>query len=160
MKIFSTNRCWMYLSVVCLVVMVTPAVFAVSNQELLRVEQNQSFQGACCFTWLEQVRVTEPAAIVPVIVTWSTDYQSTGPFLAGLSVNGRPCQFFGSGSIARFGVGDGTGDFESRYLQWTILPDEGLIRGRNTFTLCGGATLSPIDIITLGFNTLTVRLSK
>jgi len=137
-----------------------PAAFAVSNGELLRVEQNQAFQGACCFSWLEHVTVTEPSTLVPVMVTWSADYQATGPFLAGISVNGGPCKFFGSASIQPFGKGDGSGDFDSHLFQWFVLPSDGLVKGKNTFTLCGGGTISPSAVILLGFNTMAVRTTK
>jgi len=148
------------LPLVGLAMLLTPTASAVAGKELLRVEQNQAFQGICCFSWPESVQVTEPSKVMPVVVTWSTDYQATGPFLAGLSVNGKPCKFLGSASIQPFGPGDGSGPFESRYFQWTILPDDGLRRGNNTFTLCGGGTLSPSAIILLGFNTLSVRMTK
>jgi hypothetical protein len=161
MKIRSSiTLCLLSLSAACLVTLFMPTASAVTAKELLRVEQNQAFQGLCCFSWLESVHATEPATVVPVIVTWSTDYQATGPFLAGLSVNGRPCKFFGSASIQPFGRGDGSGPFESRLFQWFILPGEGLHRGNNSFTLCGGGTLSPSAVILLGFNTMTVRTMK
>jgi len=147
-------------SLICLVMLLTPTASAVAGKELLRVEQNQAFQGICCFSWPESVQVTEPSKVMPVVVTWSTDYQATGPFLVGLSVNGKPCKFFGSASIQPFGPGDGSGPFESRYFQWNILPGDGLRRGNNTFTLCGGATLSSSAVILLGFNTLSVRTTK
>ena len=161
MKIKSSIKlCLLCLSAACLTTLLMPTASAVTPKELLRIEQNQAFQGACCFSWLETVQVTEPATVVPVIVTWSTDYQATGPFLAGLSVNGHPCKFFGSGSIQPFGRGDGGGPFESRFFQWFVLPGEGLHQGNNTFTLCGGGTLSPSAVILLGFNTITVRTMK
>jgi len=147
-------------SVVCLAILVTPNASAVTPKEVLRIEHNQTFQGFCCFSWFEAVQVIEPSSVIPVLVTWSTDYQATGPFLVGLSVNGGFCNFFGSGSIEPFGKGDGTGASDSRTFQWFILPDEGLVRGRNTFTLCGGAIFSASAVIVVGFNTLTVRTTK
>jgi len=152
--------CLLCVPIACLAMLFTPKASAVAAKEVLRVERNQAFQGLCCFSWLETVQVSEPATVVPVIVTWSTDYQAPGPFLAGLSVNGHPCKFFGSGSIQPFGRGDGGGPFESRFFQWFILPGEGLHQGNNTFTLCGGATISPSAVILLGFNTMTVRTMK
>jgi len=148
------------LSVVCLAALLAPTASAVNKKELLRVEQNQSFQGLCCFTWLESVRVTEPATLVPVIVTWSTDYQATGVFLAGLSVNGKPCRLFGPASIQPFGRGDGSGSSDSHFFQWLLSPSDGLVRGTNTFTLCGGGETSATAVIVIGFNTLSVRTAK
>ena len=140
--------------------MLTPTASAVTNKEFLRVEHNQAFQGLCCFSWLESVSATEPPTVVPVIVVWSTDYQATGAFLVTLSVNGGPCHFFGPGSIQPFGRGDGGGFFDSYYFQWLISPSDGLHKGTNTFTLCGGAASSPTAVIILGFNSLSVRTAK
>lgn len=137
--------------------MQTPA-FAVSKNEILRVETNQSFQGACCFSWLEKVSVTEPATPVPVIVTWSGDYQTTGYFYVGVSLNGGVCQFYGSLLLSPTPSFDNF--FDSRTMQEVILPGDGLVPGKNTFTLCGGEIFSASDIITLGYNTLSVRISK
>jgi len=149
-----------YWLVFYLAIMLTPPASAVTKKELLRVEHNQAFQGLCCFSWSESVTVTEPSTVAPVIVTWSTDYQATGAFLIALSVNGGPCRFFGPGSIQPFGKGDGSGFFDSHYFQWLISPSDGLHKGINTFTLCGGAASSPAAVILLGFNTLSVRTSK
>jgi len=138
-------------------VLLVPTASAVSPTELLRVEQNQSFQGACCFSWLEKVKITEPASVVPVVVTLSTDYQATGFFFIGISLNGGICQFYGSSVLAPTSSFDNF--FDSQTHQWVIMPGDGLVPGKNTFTLCGGG-FSPTDIVTLGFNTLSVRISK
>jgi len=148
------------LSVVCLAMLLTPSASAVANKQLLRVTQNQPFQGFFPRTWLESVKVTEPSAVVPVIVTWSTDYQATDTFLVGLSVNGGTCTLYGPAWFQPFRQADGSGDFDSRYFQWVIFPSDGLIKGNNTFTLCGGAVFSPSAIILLGTNTLSVRTMK
>jgi len=153
----SIKLCLLFLSVVCLGTLVIPTASAVSSKELLRVQQNQAFQGFCCFSWLESVRVTEPSTVAPVIVTWSTDYQATDTFIAGLSVNGGTCTLFGPAWVQPFRQADGSGSFDSRYFQWVILPSDGLVKGKNTFTLCGGAFFSPTGVILLGANTLSVR---
>lgn len=160
MKILAriASRTALGMVIACLAIMVTTKASAVTPKEVLRVETNSSFQGLCCFSLLEKVSVTEPDTIVPVIVTWSTDYQANGIFLAGLSVNGGPCQFFGSGSVAATSSFDNF--FDSQTFEWFIQPSEGLVTGNNTFTLCGGALYSPTAIITLGFNTMAVRITK
>ena len=38
--------------------------------------------------------------------------------------------------------------FDSQTIQVVILPGDGLLRGKNTFTLCGGAVFLPTDTIT------------
>ena len=146
------------LAITCVVMTLPTTASAVSKQELLRVEQNQSFQGSCCFSWLETVSVTEPTAVVPVTVTWSGDYQATGYFFIGISLNGGVCQFYGSLALAP--TGNFENFFDSHTVQVVIEPGDGLLRGKNTFTLCGGGMMSPTDIVTLGFNTLSVRISK
>jgi hypothetical protein len=146
--------------VACLAMMVTPKASAVPASELLRVEQNTNFQGLCCFTWLDKVRISEPTVVAPLLVTFSTDYQATDIFFVGLSLNGRPCQFFGSGTLLPFGVGDGSGDFSSDTFQWFIQPSDGLVKGNNTLTVCGGADTDQNAVVFLGFRTLAVRISK
>lgn len=152
------HRTFLFLTIAGLLLAVQTPAFAVSKNELLRVQQNASFQGSCCFSWLEKVSVTEPATVVPVIVTWSGDYQATGFFYVGISLNGGVCQFYGSLALSPTSSFDNF--FDSRTMQEVILPGDGLLPGKNTFTLCGGGMLSPTDIITLGYNTLSVRLAK
>ena len=160
-KISTSIKLWLLcLSLVFLTALLNETASAVTSKEVLRVQQNQRFQGLFGFSWLESVHVTEPSTIAPVIVTWSTDYQATGVFLAGLSVNGGPCTLYGPAWFQPFGKADGSGPFESNYLQWIVLPTDGLVKGMNTFTLCGGGFFSPSDIILLGANTLTVRTTK
>ena len=52
------------------------------------------------------------------------------------------------------------GPFDSHMFQWVIMPSDGLVKGKNTFLLCGGSFSMPNGIIMLGFNTLSARLSK
>jgi len=148
---------FLFLTIACLTLALQTPAFAVSKNELLRVEQNQSFQGGCCFSWLEKVTVNEPATVVPVIVTWSTDYQATGYFYIGVSLNGGVCQFYGASVLTPTSSFDNF--FDSQTTQWVILPGDGLIPGKNTFTLCGGG-YAGTSIVTLGFNTLSVRVAK
>jgi hypothetical protein len=139
-----------------LVVCVGTAVsaFAVPQNQLLRKGDNPVITGTCCFSWGESVTVTEPTLVTPVVVTWSSDYLSSNPFIVGIAVNGHPCQvpdrwnLDSSGAIGR-----------SRAFQWVVLPSDGLITGNNTITLCGGGTRDT-DALTLGFRTLEVTISK
>src|SRR5215813_3124570 len=152
------KRAAVCLAIACLVTIVTPTASAVSSGELLRVNQPVSFQGACCFSWQEKVSVNEPATVVPVVVTWSTDYQSNGYFFTGLKLNGGVCQFYGAIQLnPTFNFED---FFDSQTMQWVIEPGDGLVPGKNTFTLCGGSIISDSVVITLGYNTLSVRMTK
>ena len=128
--------------------------FAVPPSQLLRKGDSPVFTGICCFSFGESVTVTEPAKITPVVVTWSTGYLATVSYKVGIAVNGHPCQvsdnfvFDISPSIGR-----------TRTFQWVVMPGDGLIKGTNTITLCGGG-VKATDAVTLGFRTLGVAISK
>ena len=144
------------IAMLCLAVGIATAAFAVPPNEVVRVQTTQILTGACCFPWGETVTVKEPSAPVPLVVTWSTDYVTSGNnvfFRVGVSVNGHPC--IATGVIGGFASTDGT--FTSLTFQWNILPSDGLIKGNNNITLCGGASAGTIA---LGSNTLAVRVSK
>jgi hypothetical protein len=152
------NRTWLYLLLI-LVVGLASSAYAVPPRQLLRVMEPQTFTGGCCFSWNETVSIVEPAKIDPVVVTWSTDMKvGNGVYLAvGLSLNGGPCAALGPGSIREpFGVPDET---DTRVFQFVVLPIDGLQKGPNTFTLCGGGRQGG-ETITIGPNTLEVRFAK
>ena len=91
----------------CLMIAGSTSALAVPPTEVARTLTNQAILGKCCVLFGPQTRVTEPTAVVPVVVTWSTDYQDSNEWiLSGLSLNGRPCSFFGSGSFPVFNVTD------------------------------------------------------
>lgn len=151
---------FMLMATACLMLALHAPAFAVPPTELLRVEQNTPFQSMCCISYREKVTLTEPSAIAPVIVTWSTDYQATSLYVASVSVNGGPCLAQGSVLLNPFGAGNGSGPFDSHLFQWVIQPSDGLIAGKNTFLLCGGSFSDPNGVLMLGFNTLSARISK
>jgi len=151
---------FLFLALAAAILAIRTPAFAVPPAQLLRVEQNTPFQGMCCFSWREKVSVTEPATIVPVIVTFSTDYQATTEFVVSVAVNDGPCITQGPVVFDPFGTGDGSGPFDAHTFQWVILPGQGLVKGKNTFLLCGGSFSQPNGVLMLGFNTLSVRLSK
>jgi len=99
--------------------------------------------------------VTEPKAVVPVTVTFNTDYRTTVNELVGISVNSHPCMT--TQRLSEFAPSDGA--FRSANFEWVVSPSDGLIKGNNVITLCRGADTDS-GSITLGFNTLTVRISK
>jgi hypothetical protein len=109
--------------------------------------------------WGESVSVTEPATVVPVIVTWSADFAENDEFLVGLSLNGGQCTAYGSRVIPWQSVLGGDG-YMSTMRQWVLSPRDGLVRGTNTFTLCGGGAIANSDTITIGYNTLAVQIGK
>jgi len=130
------------------------------HSTVLRVSyQGETHTGLCCSTWDGKVTINEPEKLVPIVVTFSTDYRSTAPFYAALRINGGPCVFYGPASLSPFSPEDGT--FNSKTFQWVIMPgDYALMRGPNLLQLCGGAELSAHDALTLGFYTLSARLQR
>jgi len=144
----------LHFAIVIMVLAIGTVAFAVPTNQVTRVQFNQTFTGFCCFTWVESVTINEPRALVPVVVTLSTDYRATTPALAGISVNGHEC--LTTAHLNEYVPSDGS--FASYTFQWVVAPGDGLMKGNNTFTLCGGMDAG--GSITLGFNTLAVRMSK
>ena len=129
-------------------------VHAIPPNQVMHTASQPSFTGKCCFSWGDSVTVTEPTQITPVVVVWSSDYATTVPFNVGIAVNNHPCQvtdFLNMDPKSPIG--------RSRAFQWVILPSDGLIKGNNTITLCGGG-IHDTDTITLGFRSLGVTFSK
>jgi len=137
--------------------------FAVPAKQVLKVTHNQTFVGQCCFSWAETVSVGEPKTPVPVVVTFTTDFLVNPPalddFVVGLSVNGGPCLAYGPVTLSDVVIV--LNHFTERSFEWIVPPGaSGTHKGTNTFTLCGGAVNHPDGSITLGFNSLAVRISQ
>jgi len=143
------------IALACVAMGIATNAFAVPPNEVLRIETNQTFTGACCSSLGETVTITEPKMVVPVTVTFSTDYRASGNGLIGISVNGHPCAT--EQNFFTFAPADGT--FRSLNYEWVVTPTDGLVRGNNTITVCGGVGFGG-GSITFGFNTLAVRISK
>lgn len=142
----------------CLVVAGVGSAFAAA-EPIYRTTSDQTYDGQCCFSFGEQVSFTEPATPVALIVTWSSDYavNVADAYFVGLSVNGGACetQAYGARVLAD-NPGPGSG-YTTASFQWVILPSDGiLVKGLNTFELCGGGKNSSSDSITIGQNTLVV----
>jgi hypothetical protein len=134
-------------------------VIAAPKPPVLRVDYpGMTETGKCCFNWDLSLRVTEPERPVPIVVTWSTDYQADAVFYSGLSVNGGPCAFYGPGVMSTF-IPDDIVSYSTRTVQWLIMPgDYKLVKGPNQIKLCGGGVYSDTATLTLGFGTLTAHL--
>lgn len=155
-----SKRIAFYSLMITLVVGLASSAYAVPPRQLLRVMDPQTFTGGCCNSWVETVSIVEPAKIEPVVVTWSADMKvGNAVYLAvGLSLNGGPCAALGPGSIREpFGLPDET---DTRVFQFVIMPIDGLQKGTNTFTLCGGGLRTNTETITIGPNTLEVRFAR
>jgi len=112
----------------------------------------------CCVLLGPTVRINEPATVVPVIVTWSADYIVFDTVQFALSLNGGPCLFYGP-SVANLFASGTASSFISGTFQWVILPADGLKKGTNTFTVCGGGVGKAVTM-SVGSNTLTVQGSN
>jgi len=145
--------------VACLLAMVSISAFAISKSQVLRVSDGATHTGMCCSSWGDSIRVVEPDNPVPIVVTWSAEYQTAQPFLVGFRLNDGPCAFYGPKSIPPFNPGDWT--MTTITFQWVIMPgDYKLMPGNNVIRVCGGGVFSDTDTINLGFGTLTARLGK
>ncbi len=142
----------------CLIVAGAGSAFAAAAP-IYRTTSDQTYEGQCCFSFGEQVSISEPATPKALIVTWSSDYavNVADAYFVGLSVNGGACetQAYGARVLAD-NPGPGSG-YATASFQWVVLPSDGvLVTGLNTFELCGGGKNSPSDSITIGQNTLVV----
>ncbi len=146
----------------CLLIAGTGSAFS-ATKPILRVLEDRTFVGQCCFSFGEQVSITEPATIQPVIVTWSGDYSpnDADAYFVGLSVNGSRCKTVAYGArVLAYNPGPGSTYSTAASFQWIVMPSDGvLVTGKNTFELCGGGKNSPTDSLTLGLNTLAVQLA-
>lgn len=141
----------------CIMLAASISVFAVPPTQVARVHDAVTFTGECCFLWKETVKITEPAVVVPVVVTWSADVVVNDEFLVGLSVNGNPCTADGSREIPWY---SGMLGAVNATHQWIVFPSDGLVKGTNTFALCGGGAFAATDTITFTLSTLAVQISQ
>jgi hypothetical protein len=165
MKAFTNvnkGRAWFVVALACMVLAGSLSAFAVPANQVFRVDTVSgfvTFTGGCCFSWNDQVTLTEPSSLTSVIVTWSSDYQSSGENQVGISLNGGTCTAYGAGRMPMFFPLGGS-PFSNISLQWVIEPSDGLVVGKNTFTLCGGGSFGNSVTTELAFRTLTVQVSK
>ena len=144
---------------VCMIAAGSSSALAVPASQVYRNYNTQHFAGICCALWGDTVAVTEPTTIQAVVVTWTAEYFTFwDSFYVGLSVNGGPSLAFGARSIPK--TLPGVLERESGTLQWVVFPSDGLLKGKNTFTVCGGGVSLPPAEIELGIRTLTVRFGK
>jgi hypothetical protein len=112
----------------------------------------------CCVTLGPTVKINFPNTPTTVIVTWSADYIVFDTVLFGLSLNQGPCLLYGSG-VANIAASGTQSSFVSGTFQWVVIPADGLKKGTNTFTVCGGGVNQAVTFST-GSNTLTVQASN
>ena len=156
---FDTRNVLFVAALSCLMLAGSLSAFAVPPKQVARVYNAVAFTGKCCFSWNESVSITEPAAVVPVIVTWSADVVVNDEFYVGLSLNGGSCIAYGSREIPWLAVAKGSGTLNTTH-QWVVFPSDGLVKGTNTFALCGGGVNSSSDTISFGLSSLAVQISK
>jgi hypothetical protein len=146
--------------IACLLVAGSLSAFAVPSGQVARSSTEQTITAQCCVLFGYTVRLTEPATVTPVIVTWSSDFIIRGTTIFGLSLNGGPCKLYGPAVGENLVQAAGTiSQFISGTYQWVVLPSDGLVHGVNTFSVCGGGANQSLAT-TFGNNTLTVQIGK
>jgi hypothetical protein len=138
--------------------MASTSAFATATGQVARNLFITTTTAECCVMLGPTVRINETATIVPVIVTWSADYIVFDTVQFALSVNGGACQFYGP-SVANLFASGTASSFISGTFQWVILPADGLRKGSNSFTVCGGGVGKAVTM-SVGSNTLTVQGSN
>jgi hypothetical protein len=145
-----------FASMACLIVAGSVSAFAVAPQEVHISRNLVTIHGACCQDVSgEVVRVNEAAVLVPVVLTWSVQYTSSGLYSFGVRLNGGGCGDYGPQVMPTI-VNIAT----PFTYQLVILPSDGLKQGTNTFQICVGALVNESDTIILGERTLAVRSSN
>jgi hypothetical protein len=156
-KVSKLNRRYIFTALLaCVFVANSIGAFAVPANQVHLSKTPLQIQGACCQNVAgETVEVSEPTATVPVIVTWSVQYTSDGPFSFGIRVNGGGCGDFGPTFIPTSSATPVPVTY-----QHVIFPNDGLVKGNNTFEICLGAAQDDSSTLVLGERTLAVQLSK
>jgi len=144
------------IALACMIAASSISALAVPPNEAFYTYTGENLSGACCFSWNDAVTVTEPTAITPVVLTWTTEYVAHAFYLVGLSVNNGPCTAFGARTLAPTLQGD---QVETTSFQW-VVPKSVLVKGKNTFTVCGGEVAPSSPPIQLGIRSYAARLSK
>lgn len=147
--------------VACLMLAGSLSAFAASSSQVGRVLTQQSLTDGCVPTDCEGIQptvsLTEPATVTPVIVTWTADYNTTGSSVVYLSLNGGRCLAYGSYVLQQpLLISGSIGNEVSATYQWVILPSDGLVAGKNTFTLCVGGYGDAAQTVNIFNSTLTV----
>jgi hypothetical protein len=148
-----------FVGALALVLMMAPvSSYATVSGQVARNLFITTTTAECCVVLGPTVKVNEPATVVPVIVTWSADYIVFDTVQFALSLNSGPCLFYGP-SVANLFASGTASSFISGTFQWVILPSDGLKKGANTFTVCGGGVGKAVTF-SVGSNTLTVQGSN
>jgi hypothetical protein len=157
-----TKQNTLYLAAIaCLTLVGSISAFAVSPAQVGRTEAVQTISDSCvptdCVGIQPTVSVTEPATVTPVIVTWSADYNTSGTSVVALSLNGGPCLAYGPFTLQEPQlVGEHNSITVATTHQWVVFPSDGLVKGKNTFTVCVGG-YEQSQTINIGYSTLTVQ---
>jgi hypothetical protein len=148
-------------AIACLMLAGSMSVFAIPPAQVGRTTAVQTITDSCvptdCVGIQPTVHLTEPATVTPVIVTWSADYNTTGTSVVALSLNGGPCLGYGPFTLQEPQLVGGHNSITvSTTHQWVVLPSDGLVTGKNTFTVCVGG-YEESQTINIGYSTLTVQ---
>ena len=154
------NKLVLVAALACTMLAGSLSAFDIPASQVARVTATKTITAKCCVLIGPTVSLIEPAAVAPVIVTWGADYNVSGTAQLGLSVNGGPCVAYGPFVAEEPVLISGSSSITvSGTYQWVVFPSDGLVKGRNTFEVCGGGFSQSVTL-NIGFNTLTVQLSK
>jgi len=150
-----------FAAIACLMLAGSLSAFAIPAAQVGRTAAVQTIIDSCiptdCVGIQPVVTVTEPATVTPVIVTWSADYNTSGTSVVYLSLNGGPCNAYGPFTLQEPELIAGSNSITvATTHQWVVLPGDGLVTGKNTFTVCVGG-YEKSQTINIGFSTLTVQ---
>jgi hypothetical protein len=148
-------------AIACLMLAGSISAFAIPPAQVGRTAAVQTISDSCvegdCPGIQPTVSLNEPATVTPVIVTWSADYNTTGTSVVYMSLNGGPCEAYGPFVLQEPQLIAGSNSITvSGTHQWVVLPSDGLVKGKNTFTVCVGG-YEKSQTINIGFSTLTVQ---
>jgi hypothetical protein len=144
----------------CFLVLGSVAGFASSANQIAFSKTPITVNGGCCPNIPgEAVSINEPSTVAPVVLVWSMEFNSTGPFAFGVSLNGGGCGEYGPTDLGEFKLAPPV-TYEAKTMQMIILPQDGLKVGTNTFNICTDSLANPGDTMTLGTRTLFVRFAK
>jgi hypothetical protein len=156
----NTNNAALVAALACMILAGSLSALALPASQVARVVETKTITAKCCVLIGPTVSLTEPATVAPVIVTWGGDYNVSGTAQLGLSVNGGPCVAYGPFVVEEPVLISGSSSITvSGTYQWVVFPSDGLVKGRNTFEVCGGGFSRSVTL-NIGFNTLTVQISR
>ena len=136
------------------------SAFALPASQVSLTHDVQTYTAEGGVPFVQSVSLTEPATPQAVIVTWSADYNVSGTAIVGLMVNGGSCNAgYGPFVLQEPALIPGSASLTFSQTRQFVVPSSSLVKGINTFQLCGGGYNATVTI-NIGYSTLSVQFSK